>query len=59
MYGSTTAKLSMLVEEQIPRRLTILNCQCGEGIVVNVKANHVPQIDCADDIDVVQDERFL
>ena len=49
----------MLVEEQIARSLAVLNCQGGEGAVFRVKPHHAPEIDGADDIDVVQDERLL
>ena len=49
----------MLIEEQGPRSVALLNGQCGEGVVFVVEAEHLGEIDGAEDIDVVDDERFV
>ena len=56
---SPAAKLKLLVEEQVAGRLAILHRQRGESLILGVKLHHAPQIDRADDIDIVQNERLF
>ena len=48
----------MFVEEQIARSNPLLNRQGCQGVVFRVQAHHAAQIDGAEDIDVMQDERL-
>src|ERR1017187_3830879 len=57
--SSTTAKVTILVEEQIARSLAVLNCNGGQGGLLRMKPHHPPQIDVADHIHVVQNEGLL
>src|SRR5271157_4056944 len=56
--GTPAAKLKLLVEEQVSSRLAVLHGQGGESLLLLVKLHHAPEIDGADDIDIVQKEWF-
>ena len=49
------AELALLVEEQIARGLAVLHGQRGQCVVFRVKPHHAPEIDGAEDIDVVHE----
>src|SRR5579884_3050508 len=54
-----STKLILLVEEQKARGLPLLHRQCRKRSVVAVKLQHASEIDAADHIDVVHQERFI
>ena len=56
--GSPAAELN-LVEEQVSGSLAVLRRQCGEGLLGGMKLHHAPEVDGADDIDIVQNERLF
>lgn len=37
----------------------MLNCQCGEGAVLDVEAHHLAEIDGAKNIDIVDEKRLV
>src|SRR5271157_2164964 len=43
----------------MPRTLTVLNRQGGQRTLFRVEPHHAPEIDGAEDIDVVQNKGFL
>src|SRR5713101_5826935 len=57
--GAAAAELEVLVEEQVSGSLTILHGKCGESVSVVVESEHAYEIDVADDVDVVQEERLI
>jgi len=57
--GSAAAKLKLLVEEQISRGLAVLHRQRGESAVFSMNLRHAPEVNRADDIDIVQNKRFV
>src|SRR5580693_1012442 len=56
---SPPAKLKLLVEEQVSRRFPFLHRQGGERLIFSMKLHHAPEINRADDIDIVQNERLF
>src|ERR1700693_658871 len=56
---SPPAKLKLLVEEQVSRRLPFLHRQGGESLMFNMKLHHASEINRAVDIDIVQNERLF
>jgi hypothetical protein len=56
---SPAAKLELVVEQQVPRRLAVLHRQGSESLMFIMKLHHAPEIDGTEDIDVVHDEGFL
>ena len=59
LAGAAAAELVLLVEEQIARCLAVLHGQRGQGVAFRVKLHHAPEIDGADDIDVVHDKWLI
>src|SRR6266581_5513326 len=57
--GAPAAKLKLLVEQQVARSLAILYGQCGESLTFCMKLHHVAEINRADDIHIMQNERLL
>ena len=57
--GAAAAEHSLLVEEQVARRLAVLHHERGQSALRGVELGHAPQVDVADDVDVVQDERLV
>src|SRR5207248_2721243 len=55
--GPTTAKLKPLVKEQVPGSLAVLYRQSGEGVIFQMKFDHATEVNRADDVDIVQNER--
>ena len=55
---AASAKLTLFVEKQVTRTLTLLHCQSGQRVVLVVKLHHAREIDVAQHIDVMQQERF-
>src|SRR5207247_2152541 len=56
--GSPAAKLKVLVEEKGAGSVAVLHGQRGESLIAGMELDHAPEIDGADDIDVVQNERL-
>ena len=57
--GSPPAELKALVEEQVSRSLPVLHRQGCERLILSMKLHHAPEINRADDIDIVQNERLF
>src|SRR3954465_15100460 len=56
---SPAAKLIVFVEEQITRRLPILDRERGERVIFRMVVHHAAKIDGTDDIDIMQNEWFI
>src|SRR5439155_15207957 len=52
-------KLKLLVEQQVARSLAVLHGQCGESLMFRVELHHAAEINRADDIHIMQNERLL
>ena len=57
--GAPSAEMVVFIEEKIARRGAILNGEGGEGFVLPVKDEHLVEVDCAEDIDIVDEEWFV
>ena len=57
--GSPAAELKLLVEEQVSRGQPVLHRKCREGFLLDMKLHHAPEVDGADDINVMHEERLL
>src|SRR5208337_4681271 len=57
--GLPAAKLELLVEDEVSRSLPVLHRQRGERLLFSMKFHHAAEIDRADDIDIVQNERLF
>src|SRR5438045_5871481 len=57
--NAAAAKLKALVEEQVTRGRAVLYRQCCERLIFNMELHHAPEINGADDVDIVQKERFV
>ena len=57
--GATAAELAMLVEEQRPRSISLLNGKRGQGLVLRMKARHAGKIEVAQNIDIVDEKRLV
>ena len=55
-YQSATAKLKVIVEQEITRRFALLDGKGRERCAFFMNLNHSLKVDVADDIDVVKDE---
>ena len=53
------AQLKLLVKQQVASRGTLLHGERRERTICGVKLRHAPEVDGADDIDVMQDERLF
>src|SRR5678810_1241950 len=56
---SPATKTILLVEEQVARSLPILDRERGQGLILCMEGNHAPEVNRADHIDIVQNERFI
>ena len=56
---TTSAEPVVLVEEKIARRRAILNREGGEAFVLLVEVEHLVEVDCAENIDIVDEEWFV
>src|SRR5579864_4819788 len=55
----SATELRCVVEEQVSRSLAVLHCQSRERLMFGMKFHHASEINVADHIYVVQDERFV
>src|SRR3984893_11277056 len=55
--GSPATELAPLVEQKIAGSLALLYGEGSEGLSFKVKLHHAPEIDRAEDIDIMQNER--
>ena len=56
---ASAAEAAALIEQQIARSCAVLHSQRGEGGVFGVECGQAREIEVAEDIDVVQEERLL
>src|SRR6185295_5209824 len=57
--GSPAAKLIVLIEEQVSGSLPFFHRQRGECLILRMKFHHAPEINRAENIDVVQNEGLI
>jgi hypothetical protein len=57
--GPPPAKFILLIKEQVSGRIVILYSQCGQRPIVSVKLDHALQVDGAENIYVMEDERII
>src|SRR5579864_1956426 len=57
--GLPSAKLAAFVEQEVAGGLALLHGQGSERLVFVMKRQHTREVDRADDVDIVEQERFL
>ena len=59
VVDAAASELELVVEEEKARRFAGLDSERSEGAAFGVELQHAAEVDGADDVDVVKDERLI